>query len=149
MIVMGLGGLWHGAGLNYLAWGLLHGFLLVIERPFLSVLQSIDSVPLRALRAAVVFLCVTMLWIFFKLPDFDHALGYLAGMFATGTNPNPPKLFYNLALLYSLPVILQHLRLGSLFERGLRRWEPYAYGALGASAYLEAGPETAFIYFQF
>ena len=29
MIVMGLGGLWHGAGLGYLMWGLLHGLLLV------------------------------------------------------------------------------------------------------------------------
>ena len=27
MIVMGLGGLWHGAALGYLAWGLLHGAL--------------------------------------------------------------------------------------------------------------------------
>jgi alginate O-acetyltransferase complex protein AlgI len=149
MIVMGLGGLWHGAGLSYLTWGLFHGFLLAIERPFLKILQSVDSVALRALRVAVVFICVTMLWIFFKLPNFDHALSYLAGMFAPSTNPNPPKLFYNLALLYSLPVILQHLRVGSLFENELRRWEPYVYGALGALAYLEAGPETAFIYFQF
>ncbi len=42
MIVMGLGGLWHGAGLSYLMWGLLHGVLLVIERPLLGRLQSID-----------------------------------------------------------------------------------------------------------
>jgi len=149
MIVMGLGGLWHGAGFSYLTWGLFHGFLLVIERPFLNFLEALDSAPLRALRVAVVFFFVTMLWIFFKLPNFDHALGYLAGMFTANTNPNPPKLFYNLALLYSLPVMLQHLRVASLFEGGLRRWEPYAYGVLGALAYLEAGPESAFIYFQF
>src|SRR6202171_5425447 len=42
MIVMGLGGLWHGAGLGYLLWGLLHGVLLVIERPFLARLATID-----------------------------------------------------------------------------------------------------------
>ena len=149
MIVMGLGGLWHGAGFSYLTWGLFHGILLVIERPFLNFLEALDSAPLRALRVAVVFFFVTMLWIFFKLPNFDHALGYLAGMFTANTNPNPPKLFYNLALLYSLPVMLQHLRVASLFEGGLRRWEPYAYGVLGALAYLEAGPESAFIYFQF
>jgi alginate O-acetyltransferase complex protein AlgI len=149
MIVMGLGGLWHGAGLSYLLWGLFHGVLLVAERPFLGVLQAINSPVLNAMRITVVFSCVTMLWIFFKLPNFDHALGYLAGMFAPSTNPAPPKLFYNLALLYSLPVILQHFRAGALFDGGLRRWEPYAYGALAALAYLEAGPETAFIYFQF
>ena len=43
MIVMGLGGLWHGAGLGYLMWGLLHGLLLVLERPLLARLASIDS----------------------------------------------------------------------------------------------------------
>jgi len=149
MIVMGLGGLWHGAGLSYLTWGLFHGILLAIERPFLKVFETLTSALFRALRKVVVFTCVSMLWIFFKLPNFEHALGYLSGMFAADTNPNPPKLFYNLALLYTLPVIIQHLGAGSLFEGRLRSWEPYLYGALGTMAYLEAGPETAFIYFQF
>ena len=72
----------------------------------------------------MVFFCVSLLWIFFKLPDFGHALGYLTGMFTPSTNPNPPKIFYNLALLYSLPVIIQHFGFGSLFEKRLRRVEP-------------------------
>jgi alginate O-acetyltransferase complex protein AlgI len=147
--VMGLGGLWHGAGLGYLMWGLSHGALLVIERPFLARLQLIDSRIFRGARAGFVFVCVTMLWIFFKLPNFDHAMSYLSGMFTPGTNPNPPKLFYDLALLYSLPVMIQHLALFPSFERSLRGMEPYLYGAMAALAYLEAGPETSFIYFQF
>ena len=149
MIVMGLGGLWHGAGLSYLIWGLLHGLLLVVERPFMARLQSIDSVVFRKARMSLVFVCVSMLWIFFKLPNFDHALGYLSGMFTPGTNPAPPKLFYNLALIYSLPVMIQHLVSRSLFERTLRGAEPYLYGSMAALMYLEAGPETSFIYFQF
>jgi alginate O-acetyltransferase complex protein AlgI len=149
MIVMGLGGLWHGAGPGYLMWGLLHGFLLAIERPLLTRLHSIDSAFFRAARMSFVFVCVTMLWIFFKLPNFDHAISYLFGMFASSTNPNPPKLFYSLALLYSLPVIIQHFLSGSVFERALRRAEPYLYGSMAALMYLEAGPETSFIYFQF
>jgi alginate O-acetyltransferase complex protein AlgI len=149
MIVMGLGGLWHGAGLSYLTWGLFHGLFLVVERPFLNFFEKTDSTILRGLRIGVVFLGVTMLWIFFKLPNFDHALSYLAGMFESSTNPNPPKLFYNLALLYSLPVILQHFGMASLFEGRLKSWQPWLYGVLAALAYLEAGPETAFIYFQF
>jgi alginate O-acetyltransferase complex protein AlgI len=149
MIVMGLGGLWHGAGLSYLMWGLLHGFLLVLERPFLSRLQLVDSAMFRAARISVVFVCVTMLWIFFKLPNFDHAISYLSGMFTPTTNPNPPKLFRDLALLYSLPVMIQHLVSHRLFERTLRGVEPYLYGAMATLTYLEAGPETSFIYFQF
>jgi alginate O-acetyltransferase complex protein AlgI len=149
MIVMGLGGLWHGAGLSYLMWGLLHGLLLVIERPLLTPLKSIDSALFRAVRISFVFVCVSMLWIFFKLPNFDHAVSYLSGMFAPSTNSNPPKLFYSLAVLYSLPVIVQHFVSGTAFERTLRRVEPYMYGSMAALMYLEAGPETSFIYFQF
>src|SRR6266567_4021738 len=149
MIVMGLGGLWHGAGLSYLMWGLLHGALLVIERPLLARLHSIDSTVFRVVRIGFVFVCVTMLWIFFKLPNFDHAISYLFGMFTPSTNPNPPKLHRDLALLYCLPVVIQHFASGSLFEGKLRSWEPYLYGFMAGLMYLEAGPETAFIYFQF
>jgi alginate O-acetyltransferase complex protein AlgI len=122
-----------------------------MERPILDRLQSIDSAIFRAARITLVFICVTMLWIFFKLPNFDHATEYLSGMFTASTNRVPTKLFYNLALLYSLPVIVQHLGLGlrARFEPTLRRAEPYLYGAMAALTYLEAGPETSFIYFQF
>jgi len=149
MIVMGLGGLWHGAGLSYLMWGVMHGLLLVIERPLLGRLQSIDSAVFKMAQMGFIFLCVSFLWIFFKLPHFDQAVGYLTGMFVPSSNPNPPKLFYNLALLYSLPVIIQHFAPRALFERRLRGAEPLLYGGMVALMYLEAGPETAFIYFQF
>lgn len=148
VIVMTLGGLWHGAGISYALWGLLHGLLLAIERPFLLLLHNPGPV-VQALRIGAVFFCVTMLWIFFKLPDFNHALAYLHGMFVPTNNPNPTKLFYNLALLYSLPVMIQHLGFGGLVSASLRRWEPYLYGALVALAFLDAGPDAAFIYFQF
>jgi len=149
VIVMFLGGLWHGAGLGYLMWGLLHGLLLVLERPLLSLMNSIDLAVFRAVRMTVVFVCVTMLWIFFKLPNFDHAVGYLTGMFTPSTNPNPAKLFYSLALLYALPVGIQHLGFHRLLEGRFRLAEPYLYGAMAALMFLEAGPETSFIYFQF
>ncbi len=131
--------------------GLMHGLLLVVERPFVSRLQSIDSIFFfRAARISFVFICVTLLWIFFKLPNFDHAISYLSGMFTPSTNLSPPKLFYSLALLYSLPVIVQHFVSRSLFERpSWRGAEPYLYGSMVALMYLEAGPETSFIYFQF
>ena len=45
--------------------------------------------------------------------------------------------------------MIQHLGFHSLFEGRFRRAEPYLYGAMAALMYLEAGPETSFIYFQF
>lgn len=148
MIVMTLGGLWHGASLSYALWGMLHGLLLVIERPFLAALRTSSPVMLIARRSAV-FFCVTMLWILFKLPDIDHAFGFMKGMFIAPDLINPTKLYYSLALLYVLPVLIQHLGFGSFVSGPLRRWEPYLYGMLAALALLEAGPDSAFIYFQF
>lgn len=153
MIVMGLGGLWHGAGPSYLVWGLMHGVLLVIERPFLPALEAIKGPYVSTLahvtRIAIVFFCVSILWIFFKLPNFEHALSYLAGMFTENTNPNPVKLYRSLAFLYAVPVLLQHLLPKSFLEQPRQTLEPYLYGGMAALMFVEAGPSTSFIYFQF
>lgn len=46
--------------------------------------------------------------------------------------------------------MIQHLAPRSLLERSSWRVaEPFLYGSMAALMYLEAGPETAFIYFQF
>jgi alginate O-acetyltransferase complex protein AlgI len=128
----------------------MHGVLLAIERPFVDRLDGVKSPALQTLRAAVVFLAVSMLWIFFKLPDFNHAASYFAGLFSASDIPNPPKIYRSLALAYSLPVILQHFILPRQPQRAwVRAIEPFAYGALVALTYAEAGPESAFIYFQF
>jgi alginate O-acetyltransferase complex protein AlgI len=151
MIVMGLGGLWHGAALSYLAWGTMHGALLVLERPLLANVAGNPrwEAVARPVRIGFVFFCVSMLWIFFKLPNFDHALAYLSGMFTANTVPLQAKLFHNLALLYSLPVIIQHLAPRWLMEAARREAEPYLYGLMTALMCVEAGPSTSFIYFQF
>jgi len=150
MLVMGIGGLWHGAALSYLIWGFLHGLLLAIERPILRQVERLDSELFRIARVMLVFLCVSLLWILFKLPNFEHAASYLASMFTPNNNPNSPKLFYHLALIYSLPVILQHfIDVPRLILKRLPAAEPYVYGAMAALAFLEAGPDSAFIYFQF
>jgi alginate O-acetyltransferase complex protein AlgI len=55
-----------------------------------------------------------------------------------------------LALAYALPVILQHFIVpGRPKGSWARRLEPVFYGALVALTFAEAGPDSAFIYFQF
>src|SRR3954454_20175167 len=145
MIVMGLGGLWHGAALSYLAWGLLHGTLLVVERPFLFVLDSLSRNgvfcgAVTALRILVVFTCVSIAWVFFKLPHFDHAVGFFTGMFADHTAANPIRIYRSVALIYALPVILQHLIPTGGFETYRKKLEPYLYGLMAVLTFAEAGP---------
>jgi alginate O-acetyltransferase complex protein AlgI len=151
MIVMGLGGLWHGAAISYLVWGSMHGALLVGERVWLGKNDGTSRLGLvvRPLRIGFVFFSVSMLWIFFKLPNFDHALAYLSGMFTASAVPGQAKFFNSLALIYSLPVIVQHLAPTSLLELARRKAEPYLYGLMIALMSVDAGPSTSFIYFQF
>jgi alginate O-acetyltransferase complex protein AlgI len=154
IVVMGLGGLWHGAALSYLAWGLLHGLLLVIERPFLFILDGVSEKTVlgqtvRAFRMLLVFACVSLAWVFFKLPNFDHAISFLGGMFAHNPIANPTRIYRSLALIYALPVILQHLLPRDWLETSRRGVEPYLYGVMAALTFAEAGPDTSFIYFQF
>jgi alginate O-acetyltransferase complex protein AlgI len=154
LVVMGLGGLWHGAATSYLVWGLLHGLFLVSERPFLARIEKLSAVPgigpvLQVARIGVVFFCVSMAWVFFKLPDFGHALEYVSGMFVEPTIAHPFHLYRTLSLIYSAPVLLQHLMPRHWLERPRALLEPSLYGFMAALMLVEAGPSTSFIYFQF
>ena len=149
IIVMALGGLWHGAAIGYLAWGLLHSLFLAAERPLLSRIDGPPNTasprfPIQAVRACAIFFCVSMAWILFKLPNLEHAIDYLSGMFVEGDITRPYHLYRSLALLYALPVFLQHV-----VPRPRESLEPCLYGAMATLMLVDAGPNSPFIYFQF
>jgi hypothetical protein len=125
--------------------------LLVLERMLLGKIEANSrwEAVARPVRIGLVFFCVSMLWIFFKLPNFDHALAYFSGMFTASAVPGQAKLLNSLALLYCLPVIIQHITSPKLLETAHRRAEPYLYGPMAALMCVEAGPSTSYIYFQF
>jgi alginate O-acetyltransferase complex protein AlgI len=154
MVVMGLGGLWHGAAISYLTWGLLHGLFLVVERPILPALDALSrhavlGPAVTVLRVLVVFGCVSFAWIFFKLPNFDHAMSFIGGMFADHAVGYSARIYRSLVLIYTLPVLLQHLVPWGWLETSRQRLQPYLYGVMAALALVEAGADTSFIYFQF
>jgi hypothetical protein len=104
---------------------------------------------LSEIRISVVFACVTFAWIFFKLPDFGHALSFASGMFADHSIGAAPPIYRSLALIYALPVLLQHVVPWQRLESRLQPVQPYLYGAMAVLALVEAGPDSSFIYFQF
>jgi D-alanyl-lipoteichoic acid acyltransferase DltB (MBOAT superfamily) len=82
LITMTLGGLWHGAALNYIIWGVLHGVALMTER-LLGVTgehaQTQRSVLKTALGWFLTLQFVCIAWIFFRaggawLPYFTTML---------------------------------------------------------------------------
>lgn len=72
-----ISGLWHGAALNFLAWGLFHGFAYLCEDSFRKRFSTGSKplpplrLPFKALRIAVTFLVVTMAWALFRLQEFS------------------------------------------------------------------------------
>ncbi len=77
-VVMVLGGLWHGAAWNFVAWGAAHGFGLALER-FLRDRQWHWNGP-RAIRVATTFLLVMLGWVLFRCATFHQALDYYASL---------------------------------------------------------------------
>jgi alginate O-acetyltransferase complex protein AlgI len=71
---MVLGGLWHGARLNFVIWGALHGGVLVAER--LWKLARPDWLPLlpQWIGQLFTFHVVTLAWIFFRSTQSVDAL---------------------------------------------------------------------------
>src|SRR5690606_12824677 len=51
LIVMGLGGLWHGASWNFLVWGLFHGLLLISHPVWTRALGALGLGVLSHARA--------------------------------------------------------------------------------------------------
>jgi len=68
IVTMGLGGLWHGAGLMFIAWGLYHGALILIYRlrPIEAVITKSEA-GLRAVAVGSVFFGLNLFgWMMFR-----------------------------------------------------------------------------------
>jgi alginate O-acetyltransferase complex protein AlgI len=78
VVVMFLGGLWHGASWNFIVWGLLHGSLLGLERGLGR--KSLYFRLRRPLRIGLTFVLVLIAWVFFRAETLSGALVYLGSM---------------------------------------------------------------------
>jgi alginate O-acetyltransferase complex protein AlgI len=106
LITMLLGGLWHGAGANFLLWGMLHGTYLMTAHGFRKAVRARGQVRIpSAISAVVTFFAVVIGWVFFRADSLLGAKTMLIGM---AGNPHSgdafpvPAVFggiYQLALL--------------------------------------------------
>ena len=82
LISMLLGGLWHGANWTFVAWGTLHGLLLVAQNAFSShrskntETNTVSRIPVlihHLGQITIVFCCVCALWVLFRSQDIQQA----------------------------------------------------------------------------
>lgn len=102
IIVMLLGGLWHGANWTFLAWGAYHGILLAFER-FLGKRSAYEEWP-RPFRVATTFILVLLSWVLFRSATLHEAVTYFVAMIGQGSSG--PGMLLLPALLYTQGTLL-------------------------------------------
>jgi alginate O-acetyltransferase complex protein AlgI len=81
LVTMLVSGIWHGAGVNFIVWGLLHGIMLAVHRWWRGVRGDAVPTPARRIAAGVLaFVCVNLTWAFFCM-DVKTALFFLKRLF--------------------------------------------------------------------
>jgi alginate O-acetyltransferase complex protein AlgI len=161
LLVFALCGLWHGANWTFLAWGLFHGFFLLLE----------EYLPLcrlpRALGWLYTLLAVCTGFVLFRSADFSQALFMLQQMFS-GWHFEPLEvsrtlrylsalniLTFAVALIAATPVALRVkemlIKTGDLRLRLSRSLSYAGAGVLAALSFLalSGGGYNPFIYFRF
>ncbi len=98
MITMLLGGLWHGAGWNFVFWGGLHGFYLIINHQWHSFQKFLGHNPQenfwwsRTLGTLITFLALVVGWVFFRAENMNAAISMIQGMIGKNDVSLPAEL---------------------------------------------------------
>jgi len=166
VVTMGLGGLWHGAGWNFIVWGLMHGLFLGI---YALWLQQNRQLP-RGLAQALTLLAVMSAWTMFRCESVTDALTMYERMYSlqfslpAGYQTLFPFLdqvfeftaspYYTGAEIFFLAVLLAFvMNARNVHEIGVILQPNWRYtAAVGLAAFTVAfhlDTPTSFIYWQF
>lgn len=89
-------GLWHGANLTFVVWGLYNGILMILER------SKIIKLRFRWLTHIYTVLAIIIGFVIFRADSLNYAIGYFARMFS----PSAFALGFSDALSYLTPHLI-------------------------------------------
>ena len=84
-----ISGIWHGAGHNFILWGILHGFFVLLSH--MNKRLKIFDIKSNFVKIFITFFLVSLLWIPFRVSDIGYILTLYTGLF----NFNLNGLFLN------------------------------------------------------
>jgi len=156
ILTMSIMGLWHGAGLNFVAWGVYHGILLVLHKLYLNFkfvfLPGIFGI-------FVTYAAVNIGWIFFRSRSLSDAVYILdkicSSILSRNVFPLQSNEFYFSAFLVVLLLVFELADTKFNFARNFsEKSHPAIFGiffALAVQLILLFGVHdpVAFIYSQF
>jgi alginate O-acetyltransferase complex protein AlgI len=166
IITFTVSGLWHGAQLTFVLWGLAHGILYTAER-YLSMLIRIPQRLKRITGWIITFVAVNLCWVFFRAENVEM-LGVIISKIAKWESDGYDELLNLLItsahlnetgrmLIFAFPFFLavEFISVMKPFEKNSFvyqkpvRWSFY-YIVLMMILFLgELGAAPEFIYFQF
>ena len=87
-IVFIVSGLWHGAAINFLIWGAIHGLIIVIEKfsqkyktlLYAKLMIDNNTVSYKILFSGITFSIISFAWIFFRANTFNDAMTLISGL---------------------------------------------------------------------
>lgn len=160
--VMGLAGLWHGANLTFVAWGLLWGTYIAVHRLAVALIGRHAALaallaqwPARVCTYTGHLMIIVCFWVFFRAENFAVARAYFAVMFSA---PQAPGAGAGSVLAGAAALLLLHRleawRPCAVTGMRGRRWNnPLAWGFFaGVCLWLVLLPsytQNPFIYFRF
>ena len=128
LIVWGLTGIWHGASLNFLIWGLYFAVLLINEK--LWLLKALEKCR-AAVRHLYALFFIMIGWVIFAFDHFQDGIRYLSALFGISGLPAADRESLYLLSEYGLLLVLLVFGCTSLPSRRLRN---LASGRCGAAA---------------
>lgn len=145
MIVMLLGGLWHGANWTFVVWGAYHGALLAVDRLAAPLYSRLP----RLLYQVQTFGLVVIGWILFRSTDFAMALVWLRRLVPGGPGGRAMSVA-------GIGLIGLGLGVAALVPEpwewsfGMTRRWAFGWSAIFVLVYLFMnGSSTVFLYYQF
>lgn len=153
-IVFLVSGLWHGANFTFIIWGGLHAVYVLIG----SLLPKIknEGLPLKLVEQFLVFVLVTIAWVFFRAGSLDEAMQMMKLMFSNDISFNLTQLSagkgpFNLALsfLAIIFLVLAYFLPIDMKFKNLKANIGFLIIAIFLLFVLSKDAQGEFIYFQF
>ena len=158
LITMFVSGLWHGAGINFIFWGILHGFGLIVGHLREKYLQQLSTNFSRSLEKIfsgfITFNLVCFFWVFFRAENMASAFDIIKQLFNWQTGVEPIALYTIYFIIFSFLIFAFGKKIQGLFI-SLQEKLPLPLQILVVSflviIVVKLGPDIIppFIYFKF
>ena len=156
MLVMLIGGMWHGASWMFALWGGLHGLYLLIERAIHKLPESKWLLVLakKPLPELATFILVTLAWIPFRAASLTDASTTFESLFnfRTFSKPDNTQFIAIMAIIITIKwhLALRDTSLEATLSKLLPTVQAVAISICLVTIFLySGGDQRAFLYFQF